>query len=141
MKVTINHVQKTTGMIRRTTHHGVSVRVQFSAEELAVIRERKLEKDVVLERGYPSDMSDGAIEKHETKGLGRKLLTAAVSGTDALHFHLTINKLMQGEDVYFLSTPMEAKGYEAELKDKLVEPKNWIMGNAELETETESFEL
>lgn len=141
MKVTINHVQKTTGMIRKTTHHGVALRVEFNAEELAVIRERKLEKDIVLERGYPSDMSDAAIEKHEGKSLKRKLLTAAVSGTDALHFNLTISKLMKGEDVYFLSTPVEAKAYEAEIKDKLVQLKDWIMGNAEVETETASFEL
>jgi len=40
MKVTINHVQKTTGVIRKTTHHGVSVKVEFNAEELAVIAAR-----------------------------------------------------------------------------------------------------
>lgn len=141
MKVTINHVQKTTGMIRKTTHHGVAVKVEFNAEELAVIRERQLEKDVILERGYPSDMSDSQIEKHESKGLGRKLLTAAVSGGDALHFHLTVNKLMKGEDIYFIGTPMEAKAYEEELKGGLVTLKNWIIGNAEVETETASFEL
>ena len=141
MKVTINHVQKKTGMIRKTTHHGVSVRVDFSAEERAVIQERKLEKYGIMERGYPSDMSDGAIEKHESKGLGRKLLTAAVAGADALHFDLTIGKLMRGEDVYFLSTPIEAKNYEAELKDRLVQLKDFIVGNAEVERETESFEL
>lgn len=141
MKVTINHVQKTTGLIRKTEHHGVSVQVAFNAEELAIIRQRQLEKDVVLERGYPSDMSDGAIDKHESKGLGRKLLTAAVSGTDALHFHLTVNKLMRGKDVYFLSTPVEAKEYEAALKDGLVKLKGWIEGNAEVEQETTSFEL
>lgn len=141
MKVTINHVQKTTGMIRKTTHHGVAVRVAFSAEELAVVRERQLEKDVILERGYPSDMSAGAVEKHENKGLGRTLLTAAVSGSDALHFHLTVNKLMKGEDVFFLSTPVEAKAYEDELKAALVQLKDWIVGNAAVETETESFEL
>lgn len=141
MKVTINHVQKTTGMIRKTTHHGVAVRVEFSAQELAVIQERQLERDIVLERGYPSDMSDAAIEKEESRGLGRALLKAAVSGRDALHHHLTVNKLLHGEDVYFLSTPMEAKAYEQELKEKLVMLKNWITGNAEVETATESFEL
>jgi hypothetical protein len=141
MKVTINHVQKKSGMIRKTTHHGVSVKVEFNTEETAVIQERKLEKDIVVERGYPSDMSDNAIGKHENKGLGKKLLTAAVSGTDALHFHLTIGKLMKGEDIYFLSTPLEAKAYEDELKEKLVQLKEYIMGNAVVETETSSFEL
>lgn len=141
MKVTINHVQKTSGMIRKTTHHGVAVRVEFNAEELAVIRERQLEKDVIMERGYPSDMSDAAIERHANKGLGKKLLTAAVSGADALHFDLTVSKLMKGEDVYHLSTPMEAKNYEAELKEGLVKLKTWIEGNADVETETATFEL
>ena len=142
MKVTINHVQKKSGMIRKTTHHGVSVKVEFNTEETAVIQERKLEKDIVVERGYPSDMSDKAqLANTKIKGLGKKLLTAAVSGTDALHFHLTIGKLMKGEDVYFLSTPLEAKAYEDELKEKLVQLKEYIMGNAVVETETSSFEL
>ena len=141
MKVTINHVQKTAGMIRKTTFHGVSLRIEFNAEEIAVIRERQLEKDVILERGYPADMSDGQIEKHANRGLGRKLLTAAVSGADANNFDLTVNKLLKGEDVYFFGTPMEAKAYEEELKEKLVMLKNWIVGNAEVEKETASFEL
>ncbi|WP_281855899.1 hypothetical protein [Litoreibacter halocynthiae] len=141
MKVTINHVQKTSGLIRKTTHHGVAVRVRFDPEELAVIRERQLEKDVILERGYPSDMSDNAIHKHTNKSLGKKLLTAAVSGVDSLHFDLTVTKLLKGEDVYFLGTPMEAKGYEKELKNGLVNLKGWIVGNADVEKETASFEL
>lgn len=141
MKVTINHVQKKTGMIRKTTHHGVSVLVKFSTEELAVISERQLEKDIIMERDYPSDMSDAAVEKHANKGVGGKLLKMAVSGADALHFHLTVRKLMNGEDTYFLSTPMEAKSYEEELKESLVKLKNWIVGNAEVEQETASFEL
>ncbi|WP_411890787.1 hypothetical protein [Yoonia sp. SDW83-1] len=141
MKVTINHVQKSVGLIRKVTHHGVAVKVEFSTEELAVIRERKLEPDVVMERGYPSDMSDAAIEKHESRGLGKMLLTAAVSGADANHHHLTVRKLMAGEDTYFQSTPMEAKAYENALKEQLVKLKDWIVGNAEVETEASSFEL
>ncbi|MEL7275567.1 MAG: hypothetical protein AAGK98_03780 [Pseudomonadota bacterium] len=141
MKVSINHTQKTSGMIRKTTYHGVAVQVEFNTEEMAVIRERQLEKDIILQRDPPADMSDAAIEKRENRGLGRKLLTAAVSGADALHDDLTVRKLMQGVDLYFLGTPMEAKAYEAELKEALVKLKNWIVGNAEVETETASFEL
>lgn len=141
MKVTINHVQKTSGLIRKRTFHGVSVWVEFGAEELAVIRERRLEKDLIIERGYPADMSDAKIEKHANKCLGGRLLKAAVSGTDSLHFDLTVQKLMKGEDVYFLNTPMEAKAYEEEVKNGLVMLKNWIVGNAEVETESATFEL
>lgn len=141
MKVTINHVQKTTGMIRKTTHHGVSVRVAFNPQELAVIRERHLEKDVILKRGYSSDLSDGAIDKQENRGLGKSLLKAAISGSDALNTDLTVTKLMKGEDVFYLGRPVEAKEYEEELKNGLVQLKGWIEGNAEVEKETTSFEL
>lgn len=141
MKVTINHTQKTSGLIRKTTHHGVAVLVEFNTEELTIIRERQLEKEIVIERGYPSDMSGNAIHKHENKGLGKKLLTAAVSGSDALHHHLTIGKLMRGEDVHFFATPLEAKAYEEQLKQTLVQLKAYILGNAEVERETASFEI
>lgn len=141
MKVTINHVQKTTGMIRKTTHHGVAVNVQFNAEELAVIRERRLERDIVVERGYSSDVSDGAAQRNENRGLGGKLLKAAVSGADSMSTNLTVTKLMKGEDVYFHTTPVEAKEYEAHLKEGLVNLKGWIEGNAAVETETATFEL
>ncbi len=141
MKVTINHVQKTAGLIRKRTFHGVSVKVEFNGEELAVIRERHLDKDIILERGYSADLSDGQIEKQESRGLGKSLLKAAVSGSDALHTHLTVNKLMKAEDVFFLGTPVEAKQYEADLKNGLVTLKEWIVGNAEVEKETASFEL
>ena len=141
MKVTINHTQKATGMLRKTTHHGVAVRVQFNTEELAVIRERQLEKDVILERGYSSDASDRQMQKDASRGVGKTLLKAAVSGFDSMSTHLTVTKLMNGEDVFFVSTPMEAKEYEAQLKDGLVRLKGWIEGNKEVETETASFEL
>jgi|GEM_PF-2968496 len=141
MKVTINHVQKTTGMIRKTTHHGVAVRVEFNAEELAVIRERHLEKDIIMERGYSSDVSINSIEKQENRGLGKKLLKAAVSGTDSLNTNLTVTKLMNGEDVFYLPRPVEAKEYEQALKEGLVQLKGWIEGNAEVEKETATFEL
>ena len=141
MQVQINHVQRTTGVLRKTTHHGVSVKVTFSTEELAIIRERHLEGDIVLERGYSSDLSPSQIEKRESRGVGKTLLKAAVSGFDSMDTNLTVTKLMRGEDVFYLARPVEAREYEAQLKEGLVNLKSWIEGNAELETETASFEL
>ncbi|WP_156788496.1 hypothetical protein [Roseobacter sp. CCS2] len=115
--------------------------MQFNAEELAVIQERNLAGDIILERGYPADMSDMAIEKHASRGLGRRLLTAAVSGADANNFDLTVNKLMKGPDLYHFAKPVEAKEYEEVLKAGLVTLKDWIVGNVEVEKETASFEL
>ena len=47
MQIQINHVQKPVGLIRKTTHHSVAIKVSFSAQELAIIRERRLERDIV----------------------------------------------------------------------------------------------
>lgn len=137
MKVQINHIEKQTGMLRRTTHYGVQVKVEFNAEETAIIEQRGLWKDLVLERDYPSDVDP---EKVESKGLARKLAQAAVAGADSLHYHLNIRKLRDG-DTYFMSTPIEAKQYEAALKEKLVLLKEYIMGNERIEQTSDSFEL
>lgn len=141
MKVSIEHQEKSTGMLRRTTLHGVQVHVQFSQEELAVIEARDLKYTTVLERGYSADVSDAKAEKQESRGLGRRLLTAAVKGADANTTNLTINKLMNGPDLYFLGTPLEAKGYEDALKEQLVQLKGYIVGNEGVEEKSSSFEL
>ena len=141
MKVSINHQEKTTGMLRKTTFHGVEVSVQFSEEERSVIEKRDLKYDIVLERGHSADVSDTKAEAKENRGLGRKLLTAAVSGKDANWTDLTINKLMAGPDLFFLKTPLEAKEYEDALKGRLVQLKDYIVGNEGVQEKSTSFEL
>lgn len=141
MKVSIAHKEKTTGMLRKSTLHGVEVSIQFSEEELAVIESRDLKYDIVLERGYSADVSESKAMKQENRGLGRALLNAAVNGADANTTNLTINKLMKGPDLYFVTTPLEAKAYEDELKGKLVQLKNYIVGNERVEETSSSFEL
>jgi hypothetical protein len=138
MKVSLSHEEKKTGMIRKTTHHGVTVHVQFSPAEEAIVRERKLERTVILERDYPSDVDP---EKFESKGLARRMATAAVSGMDALHFHLTIGKLLKGPDTYFMATPLQAKEYEARLREQLPMLKEYIVENEGVEQKSDSFEL
>ena len=79
-------------------------------------------------------------DKHDRKGLGRKLVQAAVSGTDSLIFDLTVRKLRDG-DTYWMTTPIDAKGYEAQLKEDLVTLKNYILGNESIDQKSDSFEL
>lgn len=141
MKVSIEHKEKTTGMLRRTTLHGVEVSIKFSDEELAVIETRDLKYDVVLERGYSADVTDAKAIKQENRGMGRRLLNAAVNGADANTTHLTINKLMKGPDLFYLTTPLEAKAYEDELKEGLVQLKGYIVGNEGIEEKASTFEL
>jgi hypothetical protein len=138
MRVNIEHKTETKGLLRKTTFHIVALAVDFSDEEKAIIKERKLEHDVVLERDVPANVDE---EKHAERGLLAKVVTAAVKGRDANHFHLTIGKLLNGVDLYALATPLEAKEYEAELKERLTSLKGYIMGNAGIEEKTSSFEL
>lgn len=138
MKIDIVHTEKTTGLIFKKRHHGVTVRVQFSDQEKAIIKERKLQRTVILERDCPSDVDP---EKHNQRSNGRVIATALMKGRDANHFHLTIGKLLDGPDTYFLSTPLVAKAYELELVEKLPDLKDYIVENEGVSGGTLSFEL
>ena len=142
MKVSLSHNEKQTGMIRKTTHHGVTVHVQFDASETAIIQERKLEKTIVVERDPGSDVD---VEKLANRGVGMSIATglvkAATQGMDSLNFDLTIATLLRGPDTYFLSTPLEAKEYEGRLREQLPVLKDYILGNEAVEQQSDSFEL
>lgn len=138
MKVDILHTEKSTGLIFRKKHHGITVRVDFSEEERAIIKRRKMERDVVMERDYPSDVN---AEKHANRSLGRVVATAVVAGRDANHFHLTIGRLLKGPDTYFVSSPIEAKTYEANLMADLEILKRYITENEGITQTSQSFEL
>jgi len=141
VKVSIQHVEKASGLLNRVTLHGVEVHVTFSEEERSIIEHRNLKYDVVMERGHSADLSAKKIHARENRRLARRLITAAVSGADANTPHLTINKLMKGPDLFFLATPLDAKTYEEELRGRLVQLKDYITGNAEITDRSSSFEL
>jgi len=138
MRVDINHVEKSQGLVFKKKLFGVSIRVTFSEEEKAIIGERKLHRTVVLDRPPPADVD---AEKHAKRGLAAKIATAAVKGIDANHFHLTIGKLLNGPDTYFVETPSDAKHYEAELREILPNLKGYLVDNEGIEQKSDSFEL
>jgi len=138
MKIDIKHVEKSRGLIFRKTLHGVALTVQFSEEERQIIKQRRLQNDIILERGVPADVD---AQKVQNRGLAKSLATAALKGRDALHYDLTINKLLSGTDTFFFETPLEAKSYEADLREKLPQFKSYILENAEIEQKSDSFEL
>lgn len=138
MKVDIKHVEKSKGMLSRKTLHGVALSVTFSDEELSIIRDRRLDHDIIVERGVPADVDE---YKHANRGMTRKLMTAAVNGRDANHFHLTVGKLVRGTDTYFFDTPLEAKEYTEHLREALPKFKAYIMENAGIDEKSSSFEL
>ncbi len=137
MKVNIKHVEKKKGMVFSKKLHGVECSLQFNDEETAIIDERKLKNQLLLERDWSADV-DG--EKQESRGLVSLVAKAAIQGAGANHPHLTIGKLARGADTHFFDTPVEAKMYAEELKDALKLCKGFIEGNAEAGTD-DSFEL
>lgn len=122
MRISIEHGETTTGFIFKKTLFTVRLAVQFSEEELAIIKLRKLESDVLVERDPPADVS--------------------LRNTDNPNiFHLTIGKLVKkGSDTYVVSTPIEAKNYEMLLHERLKLLKEYIMGNADGGT-SKTYEL
>ncbi len=54
MRVSIEHTEKKTGLIRKKTHYCVTCKVNFSEEEKQIIKQRDLGETVVLERPYNS---------------------------------------------------------------------------------------
>ena len=138
MKVDIKHVEKSQGLIFKTKFYGVAVTVVFNEEEKQIIKSSGIGRQIILERGIPVDVD---AEKHANRGLASKLLTAAIKGADANNFHLTIGKLLNGTDTYFLPTIVDAKSYEVELREGLVELKEYITHSAAIEEKSASFEL
>lgn len=123
MKVDINHREETSGWLSKKTYYVVDLTVTFSEEELAIIKQRKLEGDIVIERGIPANQDPGKFKNIEDV------------------FNLSIGKLTRGTDSYAFSSPRDAKEYEAEIHDIMPKLKQHIMDNAEIEEKSTSFEL
>lgn len=137
MRVDIKHVEKKQGLLFGTKLYGVECTVVFSDEERQIIEERDLKPVVFMERRAPADVDE---EKHESRGLGKKLLTAAVKGRDANSHGLSFNKLLRGADTYFTPSPADAKFYEEDLVEALKTAKKYLEANEETGGSS-SFEL
>ena len=138
MRVEIQHVEKSQGLVFKKKFYGVTIRVTFSEEEKQIIDDRKLGRIVILERPAPADVD---AEKHANRGLATKLLTAAVKGIDANHFSLTIGKLVSGPDTYHFDTIVEAKEYEEALRESMHDLKGYITASEGVAQKSDSFEL
>lgn len=127
MRVSIEHEDKTSGLIFKTHQTEVAVTVIFSDEEQAVIKSRKLKDTVVLKR----EPNAKEIEKRGA---------AWVRQNDDL-YHLYIRNLTAGKPERFLcDTPIAAKIYEQELTGALKQLKEFLSGNAEI-GKAKTFEL
>ncbi len=138
MQVSIKNVEKKKGMVRSKKFYGVELTVNFSQEELAIIKERNLAKTIIVER----DRSVEQGERSTTEiGVVTGLAKAALKGTHTLTDHLTLAGLLKNPtDTHFFTKPSDAKEYVEDVKNGLTDLKGYIEGNAEVGGD-ESFEL
>ena len=81
----------------------------FTHEETQIIRQRKLEKSIVLDRRPATAKVDDRDDK----------------------FRLTVANLQKGVDRFMCETPATAKLYQEDLLVALEQLKDWVSLNAE----------
>lgn len=109
MRVSIDHDTVHKGWLFKTTYYAVDLSVHFTHEETQIIRQRKLEKAVLLERRPATAKVDDRDEK----------------------FILTVSTLQRGTDRFLTATPAAAKLYQEDLLAALEQLKQWLNLNAE----------
>ncbi len=122
MKVEIRNVEVTKGMIRKKTFPAVLVKVEYSEEEKAIIKQNDWNDLVLVERPLPADKDPKSFESF---------------GDD--FFNLTVWKAGDG-DTYAFTNTGQAQNYINQVKEKLVKLKRAFEGS-QTEAEDESFEL
>lgn len=130
MRVSIEHKEKQVGFIRKKKYHAVTCRVDFSEEEMQIIKQGQLWDMVVLERSRPANE-----EPNEYRGPDFFNLTVGdLSSVDQKG-----NKLV---DEYCFATPHEAREYELQLTEALKTLKSYLQHHAGLYGHKETtFEL
>jgi len=109
MRVSIKHATVQTGLLFKTTYYAVDVTVHFTHEETQIIRQRKLEQSVLLQRRPATAKVDDRDDK----------------------FTLLVAHLKQGTDRFLTANPASAKLYQQELLLALEQLKVWISLNAD----------
>jgi hypothetical protein len=109
VRVLISHETQQRGLLFKTTYHVVQLDVHFTHEERQVIRQRKLEKTVLLERRPANAKVDDRDDK----------------------FTLLVGHLGKGPDRFLTANPGEAKAYQAQLLIALEQLKDWVTLNAD----------
>jgi len=109
MRVSISHETVRQGFIFKTTYYVVCCTVNFTHEETQIIRQRKLEKSVLLTRRPATAKVDDRDDK----------------------FTLSVATLQKGTDRFLTATPGHAKIYQQDLLAALEQLKDWLSLNAD----------
>ncbi len=129
MRVSFDHKEISKGFFNKKLYIEVTTTVQFSEEELGIIKNRKLKDFVILKR-EPDVITADRFSNDQA------YLSSLV---DAGSFTLTIGKLTK-PDSYTCASGVHAQNYERELTEKLKEVKDFIYGSA-VKPESKTIEL
>ena len=139
VSLTRETTQQKDGLFKKKTYFGVLLQVEFSEEELAIIKENDLGATEILEVG---------LDPIQFKRVEKLIQDGIMDVNDPVH-NLRIKDLVPEKrkkkaPVWSRQYPskLEADQLEANIREKLPELKNYIMANGgEVKEGTESFEL
>lgn len=126
MRVSIEHKEAVSGLIKKVPQVEVTAVVQFSEEERAIINSWNLGDVVVVERQM--DAQRAAKYKGDQYS------------AQAPYEHLRIGHLTGGPDRYLFDTPHDAKVYQEQLVEGLKTLKAYLANCASL-AEPQVFEI
>jgi len=123
MKVTIEHQDVSKGLVFKENLVEVTVSVEFTEEEEAVISKFKLKNYVLLKR-----------TPH--RSLAKKYTPAELEDL----FNLYVRNIIHQPNSFLLDTPADAKNYDDELRGALKNLKAHLTSDAEVK-KSSTFEL
>lgn len=124
MRVTIEHNQRTEGLLFKTTYYGVRCTVVFTEEEKQIIKKNKLGDYIFMQRTGGTKK----MREHHRDFPG--------------HQDIKVKDLLKADGVgYTLETPLDAKAYEQDLREHFKKLKDVIEGNQQVEKQSDTFEL
>ncbi len=124
MRVNIEHTEDSRGIFKKTTYYVVTIKVDFSDEELHIIKDQDIEDLVVLERNTPASLIDKNFDD------------------EAGYWDLKIKSLMLKDgSSHDFHTVGEAKQYATALEEAMPRLKDYISANAGIDETSKTFEL
>lgn len=117
MKIDIENGTTTTGLIFKKTFYKFELKIELTEQEKAIIKERNLKNQVILELPMPRSMAD-------------------VGG----NWDLTFGDLLNGRFYYDANTPSQIKDVQELVIKKLKVAKEYLIDN-ETVAENRSIEI
>ncbi len=128
MRLTIDRKTERKGIIKKTETYVVDVTVEWTEEELAIVKQRKLEEMVLCD--HPHSKAYAKLED-EIGPVPVRIMS----------FLPDKKKSSVGNHAYKLDKPIDADNWEKKVTEHIKEMKDYIMANADAEEGSKTIEL